>query len=162
MIFSRQRSIALICLIVALAACADGTLTSTEFAREYAETACEKAFACDAESMMAEGFADVEACRVQTTAELQYVFEQEINGNQCTFDGEQAARCLDGVQAMSCDGPSDELEAICDAVFIDCQNSETGIGQFDCVDGSTTIPGGWVCDGVLDCDDGSDEVNCGR
>ena len=33
-------------------------------------------------------------------------------------------------------------------------------GQFDCEDGSGSIPTEWVCDGDEDCDDGSDELDC--
>ncbi len=32
--------------------------------------------------------------------------------------------------------------------------------DFDCADGSDSVPGDWVCDGEADCADGSDEQGC--
>lgn len=37
---------------------------------------------------------------------------------------------------------------------------EEGGGQFECEDGSGSIPQEWVCDGDEDCDDASDEAEC--
>jgi hypothetical protein len=38
-----------------------------------------------------------------------------------------------------------------------CMSSE-----FECRINSSCIPTGWKCDGTADCEDGTDEDNCGR
>ena len=38
-----------------------------------------------------------------------------------------------------------------------CMSSE-----FECRVNSSCIPTGWKCDGTADCEDGTDEDNCGR
>ncbi len=156
-----SRHILLLSISMVFASCSGGVLTPTEFAKEYAAAFCERGFECDAEQMIADGFANVTACREQFTPRFQYVVAQEINGGQCTFNGDNAARCVDGVRTMSCEGPTQDLEAICDSVFTECQRSEEEeTGQFNCADDGSPIPASWVCDGDLDCEDGSDEANC--
>ena len=40
---------------------------------------------------------------------------------------------------------------------ITCRSS-----QFKCADGTRCIPTRWQCDGNMECDDGSDELDCSR
>ena len=43
-----------------------------------------------------------------------------------------------------------------------CQTAACVEGDFRCADGRRCVSLTWVCDGVKDCDDGSDEAQCGQ
>ena len=43
-----------------------------------------------------------------------------------------------------------------------CQTATCVEGDFRCTDGHRCVSPSWVCDRVRDCDDGSDEAQCGQ
>ena len=43
-----------------------------------------------------------------------------------------------------------------------CQAPACVEGDFHCTDGRKCVSSSWLCDSVKDCDDGSDEADCGH
>ena len=149
-------------LIAALStACSGGSLTSDEFAKEYAAAYCEKSFECFPEEMIEDGVANVQECKDQFTPAFQASVNDEINGNGCSFDGAQASTCVNALQSFACNEDSNTIDDACGPVFSNCEGGDDDEDQFNCLDDGTPIPFSWVCDGEADCSDGSDEANCG-
>jgi len=46
--------------------------------------------------------------------------------------------------------------------FYACDCAACRPDQFQCANTSRCIPGGWICDGIIDCGDMSDERNCSQ
>jgi hypothetical protein len=80
--------------------------------------------------------------------------EDESGELDCIFDCYIAATC-DELEAAIC---FDDTSASLEACIGGCTGGSTQ--DFECADGSDTIPGYWVCDCYEDCADGSDEADC--
>jgi hypothetical protein len=89
-----------------------------------------------------------------TLEECREIIEMELEG----FEG--VSDCIDEVLAQMPEArPSFDCQLDAAYDYVDCLNDQ-GCENTQCADG-TPLPEVWVCDGEEDCDDGSDEVDCG-
>ena len=160
MLNSTTKTISLILIALLSSACSSDSLTSEQFAKQYAAAYCNKGFECFPEDMTDEGIANAEECTEQYTAYFQASMNEDLNENGCSFDGVQAASCVDALENYECNANTDAIDNACEPVFSNCTNSSSESEQFICADDGSPIPADWVCDGDRDCDDGSDEVDC--
>jgi hypothetical protein len=85
----------------------------------------------------------------------------EVGSNDCYWMNDAVAECLESCPDQdTCAGMSEFMCALPDnADSAACLEDCFFIASFQCDDGSETSLG-YVCDGDLDCNDGSDEVGC--
>lgn len=87
--------------------------------------------------------------------------EEPHGAEACLADCFLAASCSDLESAVCEDSDLEDAPPSVQACLATCFGDE-GIEteQFLCADGTESVPGDWVCDGMTDCEDGSDEENC--
>jgi hypothetical protein len=103
----------------------------------------------------------------------------QLNQEACLPELVEALQCLDAAgfdcfaldegrvnegQFPQCEGPAKRMTDCVEAnqdVDVRVPDRPNTDEFFTCDDGATVIPRDWTCDGMAECEDGTDEMNCG-
>jgi hypothetical protein len=76
-----------------------------EFMAGVFDTMCQKAAQCGLPQ------AGVDACNLLSGSGIADEYRQQVRAGQCTYDEAKAARCLDGIRTVQCNGSGMDLDA---------------------------------------------------